>query len=119
MNKESVTTEYTELAIEDGYKRLLMPSIEREIRNNLTETAEEDAIKVFSINLKPLLLQPPIKGKAVMAVDPGFRTGCKLAVMDDIGLLLDYSTIYPTAPQNKVEQSQNTMKKLIEKMLII
>ena len=114
-NKNSVTLQYFESAIEDGYKRLLMPSLEREMRNNLTEIAEEDAIKVFSINLKPLLLQPPIKGKSVMAIDPGFRTGCKVAVMDDIGLLLDYTTIYPTAPQNKVEQSQKTLSDLVKK----
>ena len=114
-NKESITLQYMENAIEDGYKRLLMPSLEREMRNNLTEIAEEDAIKVFSINLKPLLLQPPIKGKSVMAIDPGFRTGCKVAVMDDIGLLLDYTTIYPTAPQNKVEQSQKTLSDLVKK----
>lgn len=113
--KHETTGEYIEAAIEDGYKRLLMPSIEREIRNNLTEIAEEEAIKVFSINLKPLLLQPPIKGKAVMAVDPGFRTGCKLAVMNDTGLLLDYATIYPTAPQNKVEQSKAKMMEFIKK----
>lgn len=114
-NKNSVTLQYFESAIEDGYKRLLMPSLEREMRNNLTEIAEEDAIKVFSINLKPLLLQPPIKGKSVMAIDPGFRTGCKVAVMDDIGLLLDYATIYPTAPQNKVEQSKKTLSDLVKK----
>lgn len=114
-DKHSTTERYLEAAIEDGYKRLLMPSIEREIRNNLTERAEEEAIKVFSINLKPLLLQPPIKGKSVMAVDPGFRTGCKVAVMDDTGLLLDYATIYPTAPQNKVEQSKTKLNEFIKK----
>ena len=114
-NKDSITLQYMESAIEDGYKRLLMPSLEREMRNNLTEIAEEEAIKVFSINLKPLLLQPPIKGKSVMAIDPGFRTGCKVAVMDDIGLLLDYATIYPTAPQNKVEQSKKTLSDLVKK----
>lgn len=114
-NKEVITVNYLETAIIDGYKRLLMPSIEREVRNNLTERAEEEAIKVFSINLKPLLLQPPIKGKSVMAVDPGFRTGCKVAVMDDTGLLLDYTTIYPTEPQNKVELSKNKLNEFIEK----
>ena len=113
--KHSTTGKYIENAIEDGYKRLLMPSIEREIRNNLTERAEEEAIKVFSINLKPLLLQPPIKGKSVMAVDPGFRTGCKVAVMDDTGLLLDFTTIYPTAPQNKVEESKAKLNEFIKK----
>ncbi len=114
-NRDSFTASYLESAIEDGYKRLLMPSIEREVRNDLTEKAEEEAIKVFSINLKPLLLQPPIKGKSVMAIDPGFRTGCKVAVMDDIGLLLDYATIYPTAPQNKVEQSKKKLSEFIKK----
>lgn len=114
-NKESITVRYLDMAIMDGYKRLLFPSLEREIRNNLTERAEEEAIKVFSINLKPLLLQPPIKGKSVIAIDPGFRTGCKVAVMDDTGLLLDYTTIYPTEPQNKVEQSKNKLNEFIEK----
>ncbi len=78
-------TKYLQMAIEDGYKRLLYPSIEREIRNNLTERAEDDAIKVFSMNLEPLLMQPPIKGKTVMGIDPGFRTGCKVAITDETG----------------------------------
>lgn len=114
-NSKSVTSPYLEAAIEDGYKRLLFPSIEREIRNNLTERAEEEAIKVFSINLKPLLMQPPIKGKNVMAIDPGFRTGCKVAVMDDTGRLLDYTTVYPTEPQNKIKETKTTLKNLIKK----
>ncbi len=97
-------TKYLQMAIEDGYKRLLYPSIEREIRNNLTERAEDDAIKVFSMNLEPLLMQPPIKGKTVMGIDPGFRTGCKVAITDETGKLLDYTTVYPTAPQNQVEK---------------
>lgn len=114
-NAKSVTRIYLEGAIEDGYKRLLSPSIEREIRNNLTEKAEDDAIKVFSMNLKPLLMQSPIKGKTVMAIDPGFRTGCKVAVMDETGKLLDYTTVYPTEPQNQVDKTIKILKELIKK----
>ncbi|MCK9444130.1 MAG: RNA-binding transcriptional accessory protein [Tissierellaceae bacterium] len=114
-DKKADTAIYGEGAIEDGYKRLLFPSLEREIRNNLTERAEEEAIKVFAINLKPLLLQPPIKGKNVMAIDPGFRTGCKVAVVDDTGKMLDFVTVYPTEPQNKVEETKKILEKLIEK----
>lgn len=109
------TAIYIENAIEDGYKRLLFPSLERETRNNLTEKAEEDAIKVFSLNLKPLLLQPPIRGKNVLAIDPGFRTGCKVAVVDEVGRVLDHTTVYPTAPQNKVKETQEILKQLIKK----
>lgn len=109
------TTNYVLLACEDGFKRLLFPSIEREIRNDLTERAEEEAIKVFSLNLEPLLMQPPIKGKNVLAIDPGYRTGCKVAVLDDTGKLVDNTTIFPTEPQNKVEESKETLKKLIKK----
>ncbi len=114
-NKNSFTTNYVLLSCEDGFKRLLYPSIEREIRNDLTERAEEEAIKVFSLNLEPLLMQPPIKGKNVLAIDPGYRTGCKVAVIDDTGKLLDNTTIYPTEPQNKVEESKGVLKKLIDK----
>ena len=109
------STSYIELAIEDGYKRLLYPSIEREIRNDLKEKAEDEAIKVFALNLKPLLLQAPIKGKNVIAIDPGFRTGCKVAVIDDTGKLLDNTTIFPTEPQNKTEEAKKKLKELIEK----
>lgn len=114
-NVKSITSKYIQSAIEDGYKRLLFPSLERETRNNLTEIAEEEAIKVFSLNLKPLLMQPPIKGKNVMAIDPGFRTGCKVAVVDETGRVLDYTTVYPTAPQNQVEKTKNILMGLIEK----
>lgn len=114
-NSKCITTQYIDSAIEDGYKRLLFPSIEREIRNNLTEVAEEDAIKVFSLNLQPLLMQPPMKGKSVMAIDPGFRTGCKTAVVDETGKLLDYVTVYPTEPRNEVEKTKEIFKKLIKK----
>lgn len=112
-NSQNITAQYLNLAVEDGYKRLLFPSIEREIRNNLTERAEEEAIKVFAMNLKPLLMQPPIKGKNVMAIDPGFRTGCKVAVIDDTGRLLEFTTVYPTEPQNKIEETKKILKKLI------
>ncbi|MEW8972742.1 MAG: Tex family protein [Tissierellaceae bacterium] len=112
---ESPTVEYMNISIEDGYKRLLFPSIEREVRNSLTERAEEDAIKIFSMNLEPLLMQPPIKGKTVMGIDPGFRTGCKVAITDETGKLLDYTTVYPTEPQKQVEKTKDILKKLIEK----
>lgn len=100
--------------ITDSYKRLMFPSLEREIRNSLTESAEAQAIKVFGRNLKPLLLQAPIKDKVVLGFDPAYRTGCKLAVVDGTGKLLEYDTIYPTEPQNKVSESKETLKKLID-----
>lgn len=112
-NKDSFI--YIQRAVEDGYKRLLFPSLEREIRNNLTERAEEEAIKVFALNLKPLIMQPPIKGKNVMAIDPGFRTGCKVAVVDETGKMMDFTTVYPTEPQNKVEETKGKLKELINK----
>lgn len=114
-NSKAVTTEALIQSIEDSYKRLISPSIEREIRNTLTERAEEEAIKVFGKNTKPLLLIPPIKDVRVMAIDPSYRTGCKIAVLDETGKLLDYTTIYPNAPQNQVKESKKTMKELIEK----
>ena len=101
--------------IKDSYDRLISPSIEREIRNELTQLAEEQAIKVFGTNLKNLLLQPPIKGKIVMGFDPAYRTGCKIAVLDDTGKLLDTATVYATSPQNKVEEAKAELKKLIKK----
>ncbi len=103
------------LAIEDSYKRLIRPSIEREIRSMLTERAEEDAIKVFGLNTKPLLMVPPVRDMVVLAIDPSYRTGCKLAVLDKTGKLLDYTTVYPNQPRNEVEKSQKVMKKLIDK----
>ena len=114
-NRESGTKPYLERAIEDGFKRLLFPSIEREIRSNLTEKAEEEAIKIFSLNLEPLLMQPPIKGKTVMGVDPGFRTGCKVAVVDETGKHLEYSVVYPTEPQNQIEKTKKELMRLIKK----
>ena len=101
--------------IEDAYKRLIEPSIEREIRSDLTERSEEKAIKVFGKNAKQLLLQPPIKEMTVMGFDPAYRTGCKIAVIDKTGKLLDTVTVYPTEPQNDVEGAKKILKGLIEK----
>ena len=102
-------------AIADSYERLIAPSIERDIRNSLTEAAEDGAIKVFGSNLKQLLMQPPINGHVVLGWDPAFRTGCKLAVVDATGKVLTTKVIYPTAPQNKVEESKKILKDLIKK----
>lgn len=100
---------------EDSYKRLISPAIEREIRNELTEKAENGAIRIFGKNLEQLLMQPPIVGQTVLGWDPAFRTGCKLAVVDGTGKVLDTIVVYPTAPQNKVEETKKTVKALIEK----
>ena len=108
-NKEIIVS-----AIEDAYKRLIFPSIEREIRNHLTELAQERAISVFGENIKNLLLQPPLKGKVVMGFDPGYVNGCKIAVVDANGKFLDEAIVYPHKPQGKVEQSKKTLRKLIE-----
>ena len=111
-------TQFTEIlkeAILDSFKRLIEPSIEREIRSDLTEKAEEKAIKVFGKNSKQLLLGAPIKGKTVMGFDPAYRTGCKIAVIDETGKVLDYTTVYPTEPQNDVEGAKKELLKLIEK----
>ena len=105
-------------SIADAYDRLIAPSIEREIRNDLTEKAEDGAIKVFGKNLEQLLMQPPIAGQVVLGWDPAFRTGCKLAVVDPTGKVLDTTVIYPTAPQNKVEEAKAVLKKLIAKYKI-
>lgn len=111
----SVFSEIIEKTAEDAYYRLIAPSIENEIRASLTETASEQAIKVFSENLRNLLLQPPVKGKVVLGLDPAYRTGCKLAVVNELGSVLDTGVIYPTPPQNKVEEAAETLKKLIIK----
>ena len=102
-------------AAEDAYDRLITPAIEREIRSSLTEMAEDGAIRVFGKNLEQLLMQPPIVGQVVLGWDPAFRTGCKLAVVDPTGKVLDTTVIYPTAPQNKVEEAKTVLKKLISK----
>ena len=112
------TTQFTDMlksTIADSFSRLIEPSIDREIRSDLTEKAEEKAIKVFGHNAKQLLLGAPIKGKTVMGFDPAYRTGCKIAVIDDTGKVLDTEAIYPTAPQNDVETSKNKLLKLIKK----
>ena len=109
------TTPLLQEAVADSYERLIAPAIEREIRNDLTEKAEDGAISVFGKNLEQLLLQPPIAGKVVLGWDPAFRTGCKLAVVDATGKVLDTKVIYPTAPQNKVEEAKAELKKLIKK----
>ncbi len=110
-----VTEAVLRAVIEDSYDRLIAPAIERDIRNELTEKAEEGAIIVFGKNLEQLLMQPPIAGHVVLGWDPAFRTGCKLAVVDATGKVLDTKVIYPTAPQNKVEEAKKELKKLIDK----
>lgn len=112
-NKE--TTPVLKDVIADAYERLIAPAIEREIRSDLTERAEDGAIRVFGKNLEQLLMQPPIAGQVVLGWDPAFRTGCKLAVVDPTGKVLDTTVIYPTAPQNKVEEAKTVLKKLISK----
>ena len=109
------TNDILKTMLEDSYKRLIAPAIEREIRNNLTEEAEDGAIKVFGKNLVQLLMQPPVVGQVVLGWDPAYRTGCKLAVVDSTGKVLDTVVIYPTPPQNKVEEAKKVLKNLIEK----
>ncbi|MHB8062090.1 MAG: Tex family protein [Ruminiclostridium sp.] len=108
-------SKYVESAIEDSYSRLIFPSLERDVRNQLTELAQEQAIKVFSENLRNLLLQPPVKDRVVLGLDPAYRTGCKLAVVDETGKVLETTVIYPTPPQNKVEEAKAKVKQLIVK----
>lgn len=110
-----LTSRYIESAIEDAYKRLIAPSIETEIRNDLTLNAQEGAIKIFASNLEQLLMQPPIEGKTVLGWDPAFRTGCKLAVVDATGKILDTTVVFPTAPQNKVKETKQVIAKLVKK----
>ncbi|MBD5520054.1 MAG: RNA-binding transcriptional accessory protein [Lachnospiraceae bacterium] len=114
-NDNNVTTPILEDVITDSYDRLIAPAIEREVRNDLTEKAEDGAIAVFGKNLEQLLMQPPIAGKVVLGWDPAFRTGCKLAVVDETGKVLDTKVIYPTAPQNKVAEAKAELKKIIKK----
>jgi len=114
-NPSSITSKYVEMAAEDSYKRLIAPSIENEVRNDLTQSAQEQAIKVFAENLRNLLLQPPVKGKVVLGLDPAYRTGCKLAVVDETGKVLDTAVIYPTPPQCKTEESKQVVINLINK----
>lgn len=114
-NASASTTSLLIEAIEDAYKRLISPSIERDVRNTLTERAEEEAIQVFGKNTKSLLLVSPVKDMRILAIDPSFRTGCKLAVLDETGKLLDYATVYPNEPQNKVKEAQDKMLQMIKK----
>lgn len=104
-----------EEAADDGYDRLIQPSIEREVRAILTDRASEQAIKMFEVNLRPLLLQPPVKGKVTLGLDPAYRTGCKVAVVDETGKVLDTGVIYPVPPKNDIEGAKATMKELIKK----
>ena len=114
----SITSKYVEAAVEDSYKRLIYPSIVTEVRNELTEIAGEHAMKVFAENLKNLLLSPPVKGRVVLGFDPAYRTGCKIAVVDDIGRVLETLVIYATPPQSKIDESEKIMKQLIDKYKI-
>ena len=115
VNENTYTTEVLKETVADSYNRLIAPAIEREIRSELTERAENGAIEVFGKNLHQLLMQPPIAGQVVLGWDPAFRTGCKLAVVDPTGKVLDTTVIYPTAPQNKVDEAKRVVKKLIDK----
>ncbi|GAA4724860.1 Tex family protein [Brevibacillus fulvus] len=118
ITRKTVAGAILEATIEDSYKRLIAPSIEREVRGQLTETAEEQAIHIFAENLRNLLLQPPVKGKVVLGVDPAYRTGCKLAVVDETGKLLHVTVIYPTPPHNKVAEAKAKVKELIDQFAI-
>ncbi|CAH8772836.1 Tex family protein [Paenibacillus dendritiformis] len=111
---DSVVNDLLQATIEDAYKRLIAPSIEREVRGELTEKAEEQAIQVFAQNLRSLLLQPPVRGQTVLGVDPAFRTGCKLAVVDDTGKLLEVAVTYPTAPHHKTAEAVKTFNRLAD-----
>ena len=115
MEYNKYTTEFIKKAIKDSYKRLIAPAIEREIRTILTDVAEDKSIKVFKKNLEQLLMQPPIRNKVVLGWDPAFRTGCKLAVIDEYGKVLDTSVVYPTQPQNKITETKDVVLKLIDK----
>jgi len=110
---ESIVKPLLQTVIEDAYKRLLAPSIEREVRGELTEKAEEHAIRIFAENLRHLLLQPPVKGKIVLGLDPAFRTGCKLAVVDETGKMLEIAVTYPTAPHHKVAEAKAKIKQMM------
>ena len=110
---QTLCTRQVQEACDDSYKRLIFPSLETEIRSTLTERASEDAIKVFSLNLRQLLMQPPVKGSVTLGLDPAYRTGCKIAVVDDTGKVLDTAVVYPTPPQKKVAEAKKTLTALI------
>lgn len=113
--KNSTTTEILKECVADSYERLIFPSLEREIRSDLTDRANEQAIKIFEVNLKPLLLVPPLKNKVILGFDPAYRTGCKIAVIDECGKCLATTVVYPTPPQSKIEESKEKLKELIKK----
>ncbi|MGF6376300.1 uncharacterized protein M2140_001372 [Clostridiales Family XIII bacterium PM5-7] len=115
IRNQSIFGQLLKDTIADSYKRLIAPSIEREMRNTLTERAELDAVKVFAKNTEKLLMVPPVKGKNIISIDPGYRTGCKVAVLNDTGKLVGYTTIYPTQPRNDVAGTERTLQKIIEK----
>ena len=112
---QSIFTDILKDTIADSYRRLIAPSVEREMRNVLTERAETDAVKVFAKNTEKLLMQPPVKGKKIISIDPGYRTGCKVAVLNEFGKLMAYSTIYPTQPKNDIAGTEKTLTKIIDK----
>ena len=114
-NEKSIFYEILQGTIADAYKRLMAPSIEREMRNMLTERAEAEAVKIFAKNTESLLMTPPVRGKKVIAIDPGYRTGCKVAVLDETGKLKAYTTVYPTEPKKDVAGTEATLKKIVEK----
>ena len=114
-NEKSIFSEMLQGTIADAYKRLMAPSIEREMRNLLTERAEAEAVKIFAKNTESLLMTPPVRGKKVIAIDPGYRTGCKVAVLDETGKLKAYTTVYPTEPKKDVAGTEATLKKIVEK----
>ena len=114
-NEACVSADIIKEACEDAYSRLIFPSIEREIRNDLTETASENSMKVFGLNLKQLLMQAPVKGKTVIGLDPGYRTGCKVAVVDGTGKVLDTTVLYPTHSEAKIKESKQKLLQLIKK----
>ncbi len=115
VKNDSESGKIVALAVEDAFSRLIFPSVEREVRSDLTEKASEQAIKMFEVNLKPLLLQPPLKGKVILGLDPAYRTGCKIAVIDALGNVLDTTVVYPTPPQSKIEEAKVKLLALIKK----
>lgn len=117
-NEKSIYTQILKDTVADSYKRLIAPSVEREMRNMLTERAEEEAVKVFAKNTEKLLMVPPVKGKRIISIDPGYRTGCKVAILNETGKLLARTTIYPTEPKNDIEGTERILAKAIEKFKI-
>ena len=118
LKRESIFTELLKTTFEDSFDRLIMPSLDTELRNELTDRANEQAIKMFKVNLKPLLMQPPLKHKRILGFDPGYRTGCKLAVIDENGKVLDKGVVFATPPQSKIEESEKIILNLIDKYKI-